>query len=96
MGLHVLRQWPSHILEGGPPSSDVRLGGGEHGIDPALGAAPPMSLALPWMTSASRVEIGSRSGSGDSWWVVWPSDRGATPGGSGDKGHRQACSTQNR
>jgi hypothetical protein len=59
MGLDVLRQWPSHGSQDCPPSSDVRLGGGERGTDPTHGAAHPMSSALPWMMAASRAEIRS-------------------------------------
>jgi hypothetical protein len=94
--LRVLRRWPSHGSEGGPLSSDVCLTGGEHGADPALGAARPVMSALPWTTSASTAEIGSPGGSGDSWWSVQPGDGGAAPSGSGKEGHRQAYSTQNR
>jgi hypothetical protein len=93
--LRVLQWRPSHGSEGGPPSSDVCLRGGERGADPTLRATCPIVSALPWSTSASRVEIGSPDGSGDSWWSVRPGDGGATPGGSGDEGHRQVCSTWN-
>jgi hypothetical protein len=56
--LHVLRRWPSHGSEGGPPSSDIRLVGGERDADPVLRVAHPMASALPWTTSASGAEIG--------------------------------------
>jgi hypothetical protein len=85
--LCVLRQWPSHGSEGGPPSSDIRLIGVERVADLALRAARPMASALPWMTSASWAEIGSPGGSGGSWWSVRPGDGGAAPGGSGEEGH---------
>jgi hypothetical protein len=88
MGLRILRRWTPHGSEGGPPSNDVRLGGGECGIDPALGV-------VHLVMSASGVEIGSPDGSGDSWWSVRPSNGGAATGGSRDKGHRQVCSTRN-
>jgi hypothetical protein len=58
MGLRVLRQWPSHGLEGDPPSSDVCLGGGERGTDPALGAACLVMSALPWTTLALGRRLG--------------------------------------
>jgi hypothetical protein len=88
-GLRVMWRWPSHGLEGGPLCSDVRLRGIERGAVPVLG------LRIPWMTSASRAEIGSPDGYGASWQSVRPSDGGAAPGGYGDEGHRQACSAWN-
>jgi hypothetical protein len=39
------------------------------------------------MMSASRAEIGSPGGSGESRWSVRPGNRGAAPGGSGEEGH---------
>jgi hypothetical protein len=45
---------------------------------------------------ASGAEIRSPGGYGASWQSVRPSDGGAAPGGSGDEGHRQACSAQNQ
>jgi hypothetical protein len=94
--LCVLRQWPSHGSEGGPSSSDICLVGGEHDTDLALRAERPMPSALPWTTSASRVEIRSPGGYGDSWWSVRPSDGGAAPSGSGEDSHRQACFKRSR
>jgi hypothetical protein len=91
--LHVLRQWPFHGSRGGPPSSDVRLVGGEHDADPVLKDARPVASALPWTMSASRAEVGSLGGSEDSWWSVRPGDGGAAPNGSGEEGRVQACST---
>jgi hypothetical protein len=72
--LRVLRWWPSHGSEGGPPGSDIRLGGAECGADPALLVARPVASTLPWMTSASGAEIGSPDRSGDSWRSVRPCD----------------------
>jgi hypothetical protein len=85
---HRCSPWGYVSCGGGPPSSDIRLRGGERGTDLALGVARPMASALPWMTSASGVEIRSADGSGDSWWSVWPCDRGAPLSGSGDEARR--------
>jgi hypothetical protein len=60
--------WPSHGSEGGPPSSDVCLIGGERGVDLALRAAHLVASALPWMMSASGrrssrpVDLGTHDG----------------------------------
>jgi hypothetical protein len=86
-GLRVLRRRPSHRSEGGPPNSNVRHEGGERGVDPTLGIARPVESALPWTASASRAEIRSCDGSGDSWRSVRHCDGGATPGEFGDEGH---------
>jgi hypothetical protein len=37
--------------------------------------------ALPWTMPASKAEIGSPGGSGDSWRSVWPGGGGAVPDG---------------
>jgi hypothetical protein len=94
-GLRILRWWPTHGSEGGPPRSDVHLRGGERDVDPTLTATRRVTSALPWMTSASGAKIGLPDGYGDSWWSVRPSDGGVVPSGSRDEGRRQAYSTLN-
>jgi hypothetical protein len=94
-GLCVLHWRPSQGSEGDPPSSDIRLGGGEHSADPALEVARPVASAFPWTTSASGVEIGLLDGSRNSWRSVRPCDGGAASSGSGDEGRRQVYSAQN-
>jgi hypothetical protein len=84
-GLCVLHWRPSQGSEGDPPSSDIRLGGGEHSADPALEVARPVASAFPWTTSASGVEIGLLDGSRNSWRSVRPCDGGAASSGSGMK-----------
>jgi hypothetical protein len=57
--LRILQRQP-HGSEGGRPSSDVRLRGGEHDAETSLDVARPVA-------SASGAEIRLPDGSGHSW-----------------------------
>jgi hypothetical protein len=50
----ILRQRTPHGSEGGPPSNDVRLGGGECGADPALGGCAYIYIQTLCITRTSQ------------------------------------------